>query len=105
MIVAENNLKTMSIREFAIGKAITQVSPVVRENVNGYPYITFINKDNVAENIYFSKAGAKAVSSGSVVDKALLQGFQIGLVKNEAGEDRVKLISNSDRIELMDLLD
>ncbi len=96
-------MKVQTIQEFAKSKGFTQVAPSVRENANKYPFITFIDKDNKAENIYFSKNAAKQVAVGTPVDKALLTTYQIGEATNEAGEIRMKLISNSERLELADL--
>jgi len=96
-------MQVQTIKDFCKSKGFTQVAPSVRENTNKYPFITFIDKDNKAENIYFSKAGAKQVAVGTPVDKALLTTFQIGYATNEQGEVRIKLISNSERLELADL--
>lgn len=92
----------LTIKEFIAQKGFTSIVPVVRENINKYPYLTFITKDNEAENIYFSKQSPVAV--GQVVDKDFMSKFQIATVKNEAGEERIKLISNSSRVSLADLL-
>lgn len=97
-------LRTMSVKEFATERSFKSIVPTVRANENGYPYITFIDKDNKAENIYFSRAAAQAVPAGTVVDKAMLEKYQIGFTTNGEGEERVKLISNSTRIDLDTLL-
>ncbi len=97
-------LITMSIKDFAASKGFNQIVPVVRVNKTGYPYITFIDDDNKAENIYFSKNAALAVTAGTPVTKEMLSVYQVGFTTNEAGEERVKLITNSDRVELSDLL-
>lgn len=97
-------LVTESVKEFAKSKGFVSIVPTVRANEHGYPYITFIDKDNKAENIYFSRAAAQAVPAGTVVDKALLEKYQIGYTKNAAGEERIKLISNSTRVDLDTLL-
>lgn len=93
----------MSVKDFAASRGFVQAAPVVRTNVNKYPYVTFIDSNNKAENIYFSINAAKGVTAGSPVDKQLLSTHMIGLTTNAAGEQRVKLISNSERIELADL--
>jgi len=56
-----------TIKGFAKSKGFVQISPAIRTNVNGYPFITFINAKNEAENVYFSKNSAKAVGAGQPV--------------------------------------
>jgi len=102
-VQTQNNLVVSTIKDFAALKGFSSVAPTVRVNTNGYPFITFIDEKNVAENIYFSKAASAKVDVGMPVDKALLAQHQIAITKNEAGEDRIKLISNSERIALSDL--
>ena len=97
-------LVTESVKDFAKKRNFVSIVPTVRANENGYPYITFIDGDNKAENVYFSRAASAAVPAGTVVDKALLEKYQIGYTKNAAGEERVKLISNSERVDLSTLL-
>lgn len=97
-------LVAMPIKDFVANKKFVQIVPVVRVNTNGYPFITFIDKDNVAENVYFSKRASQAVAAGTPVTKEMLAVYQIGITTNEQGEERIKLITNSDRVELSDLL-
>ena len=98
-------LKVLSIKELCVLKGFVTLVPSVRSNTNDYPYITFINAKNEAENIYFSKAASANVTLGSPVDKAMLATHQAAFTKNEAGEDRIKLISNSERVDISSLLD
>ena len=98
-------LVVQTLKEFCVSRGFTQFAPSVRVNTNGYPFVTFIDKDNKAENIYFSKASSKGVDAGVVVNKALFAGFQIGLTTNAQGESRVKLISNSERVDVNSLWD
>lgn len=93
----------LTIKQFIAQKGFTTIVPAVRENVNHYPFLTFINDKNEAENIYFSKNAG--VAFGQVVDKQFLSQYQVAIVKNAAGEERTKLISNSTRVSLADLLD
>lgn len=102
---ATTNLKVESIKDFAKSKGFMQLAPAVRINTNGYPFITFIDSNNVAENIYFSKSASEAVAEGTPVDKALLSRHQIGITTNAEGQERIKLISNSERVDLFSLLD
>lgn len=101
---AKQPIKAMPIKQFAQEKDFKQIVPTVRANTNNYPYLTFIDSKNVAENVYFSKAGSKLVTEGMPVTKEVLAQFQVAETTNEAGEKRMKLISNSERVELGDLL-
>lgn len=97
-------LNTMSIQSFCVTKGFTSFVPAIRANAKGYPYITFIDKDNKAENIYFSRKGAEKVGAGQPVTKELISQFQIAdNCKNEAGELRTKFISNSERTDVNNL--
>ncbi len=96
-------LVVSTIKEFAASKSFTSVAPSVRVNTNGYPFITFIDDKNVAENVYFSKAASAKVAVGQSVDKDLMSQHQIAITRNAAGEERVKLISNSERVSLDEL--
>lgn len=98
-------LKTTSIKDFAKSKGFVNIVPRVRINDNGYPYVTFLDIDNKAENIYFSRKAAEQVAEGTPVDASLLSKHQIGFPKNADGEERIKLISNSERVDLFSLLE
>lgn len=98
-------LQVLSVKEFAKQNGFVQLVPNVRTNVNGYPFITFLKEDNTAENIYFSRKASAAVAAGTPVDKQLLSVYQIGITTNAEGEERIKLISNSDRVDISSLLD
>lgn len=82
----------------------TQVSNVVRENENGYPYVTFINADNKAENVYFSKNQAPNYAAGDAIERGFFSGLQIVLTVNSSGELRTKLGSaTGNRVDIGDL--
>lgn len=99
------SLKVVTVAEFARTNKFTQIAPKVRANKNGYPFITFIDANNKAENVYFSKAAAKNVKEGDSVTKDMLKGISVAPdTKNAAGESRVKLVS-SDRLDLEGLLE
>ncbi len=55
---------TMSVVEFCKSQNLTEIVPKIRINANGYPYVTFINSDNVATNIYFTVNASDTVSEG-----------------------------------------
>lgn len=98
-------MKTLSIQEFAQAGGFVQIAKNVRTNVNGYPFLTFITKDNVAENIYFSKAMSKKISGDETVDKELITRLGLVIVEatNAEGEIRMKLSGNSERVSIADL--
>ncbi len=97
-------MKASTIKEFASAKDFVNIASAIRVNTNNYPFVTFIDSKNVAENVYFSKKASELVAEGQAITADFLKGFQIGYTKNEAGEERVKLISNSERLVLADLL-
>ncbi len=103
-LTTKTDLKTLTLKDFCVSKGFTQIAPVVRTNTNGYPYITFINSNNEAENVYFSKTTSQGVTEGTPVDKALLSSLQVGITTNAAGEERIKLVSMS-RVDISSLLD
>jgi NAD(P)H-flavin reductase len=51
------------------------VVKIVRENKNNYPYITFVNGANEAQNVYFSKTAAKTVAQGQEIAKGFFAPF------------------------------
>lgn len=97
-------LQVVTVGAFAKAKGFTQISPKVRINQNGYPYITFIDAANKAENVYFSKNAAKDRHEGEVITKEMLKSISVAETKNAKNEDRIKLVS-SDRLELESLLE
>lgn len=99
-----SNLTVVSIAEFCKANGFVQLAPAVRANTNGYTFITFINAKNEAENIYFSKSASSEVAAGQVIDKAMIQKYQVGKTTNAAGETRYKLIGTGSRLSIADLL-
>lgn len=102
----DTQLETMSVKDFMKSNGLTVVN-TVRENTNGYPYLTFINKDNVAENIYFSKSLSDKFSAGQPVIKGFFTGIIMSFVTYEDGrEDRWKLSSEGgNRLDADSLFD
>lgn len=96
-------MRVETIKAFAQSRGFISVADSIRVNENGYPFVTFVDDKNVAENVYFSKEAGNSIVAGQVIDGDTLKGFQIGYTMNEAGEERIKLISNSKRILLTDL--
>ena len=102
-----NPLVRIGVKDFMKANAFTQVHNEVRQNSNGYPFVTFINGKNEAENIYFSK-GASALPSaklGTPIAKGYFDAFSIAETTNTAGEKRIKLVRQGDssRKEMDDL--
>jgi len=72
---------------------------VLRVNTNGYPFVTVMNANNRATNLYFSKN-----ASGLVLDtfgegksvKNYLQSASVVKTENEAGEMRYKITSQGE---------
>lgn len=101
----QNPLQVVDVKDFMINNGFVSVYKAVRENSNGFPFITFITADNKAENIYFSKGGAEMVAAGELITKELIAKFQIAETTNAAGEKRIKLVrkGGSERLDLSDL--
>jgi hypothetical protein len=94
-----SQLTSVSVQDFMKSNNYSNVVPMIRENSNGYPYITFIKNvegKNVGENIYFSKKGSAIVTSGEVISKGFFNPFKVATVTNAAGESRVKLITQGE---------
>ena len=101
----KTELKTLSISEFIKSKGFVEINNAVRTNANGYPFVTFINAANVAENVYFSKASGASIKQGDVLSIEMLNNYRVAETTNADGEVRTKLVSaNSNRISLASLL-
>ena len=96
-------LKTQTIAEFVKSRNFVEINKLVSTNVNGYPFVTFIDSNNKAENIYFSKSSSDDVSEGDNVQDFIANCVIVETV-NAAGETRLKLSKNSNRISLASLL-
>lgn len=96
-------MEVLSIKQFCTLQGFVELAPSVRTNLNGYPFITFINADNIAENVYFSKALSLVVTKGLAINRELLANYQIGMGVNAKGEPRTKIIGMGDRISVADL--
>lgn len=94
-------MKVVSIKDFCVANNFATLAKCVRENTNGYCFVTFITADNKAENVYFSKNSQ--ATAGEVITKDMLLQYQVAEVTNAEGEIRNKLIGNSERISVADL--
>ncbi len=104
----KTQVNSQSVKSFMASNGYVQVVNHVRENTNGYPFVTMINSANVAQNVYFTKAATEKglVKTGDKV----IKGFFTNLVMyevalNETGEMVWKIggKGESQRVELSDL--
>ena len=94
-------MQTLTVKEFMSAKAFAQVTPIIRTNTNGYPFLTFTSDANEAENIYFSKN--MQVTAGPTTIE-FLRGLKVCNTVNATGESRWKLTDSAGvRIDLADL--
>lgn len=83
--------KYLSFKQFMALRGFTQVVRVVRENSNNYPYLTFVDANNQAENVYFSKNAATKVAKGLELDSKFFLPFTFIQVENAEKELRWKI--------------
>lgn len=99
-----NNLNPIPLKDYYKSKGFTQIHNSIRANEKGYPYITFIDGNNKAENIYFTKSATKKVVLDQVIDSDLLKSLYIVDTINSDGEARTKLsFGDSMRLSLDEL--
>lgn len=83
--------------KFLILKKVCGAPSVIRVNKeNGYPFITLLDKDNKAMNLYFGQESAKMALRfvGQQMTGSLMQSIVLGEVwdsVNASGEDRFKI--------------
>jgi len=90
---------SQTAKEFILGNNLDLV-PKVRANKNGYPFITFVDKANVANNIYFGKTCASDYPEGREVKKGFFDDIRFVLVNYEDDrESQWKMTNNrGDRV-------
>lgn len=81
--------KTASLKDAVLAGLVTAFSPI-RENVNGYKFITFLNGQS-ATNVYLGRKSADKMEEGDSLTKELASQAMIVLSTNAEGELRVKL--------------
>jgi hypothetical protein len=92
-------MKTMSIKDFATENNIAEYVLTVRENANGYCYVTFITKSNEGMNVYLSRKLGELISAGdSTVDMFREHKCAIFEVTNDDGEVRIKIGSQGESL-------
>lgn len=92
-------LTVVSVKEWAKANGFVQMNPTIKTNEKGYPFVTFINKENKAENVYFSKKASVGLKSGDDAI-ALVKSHNIAHTLNAAGEKRTKLVGTGERVDL-----
>lgn len=97
--------RTISVQQFMSEFSFVSIIPQIRRNANTYAFITFMNADNVATNIYFSVGAAALLTDTTVVNKEFLEGHTVTIYPTPDGEERIKLSRKGDslRISFADL--
>ena len=88
-------METISLRNLIKSKEVVGVSHL-RQNENGYPFVTILNRDKKAMNLYFGKNTAQKVIDNfelgtDLVANGFLKEAQVVQTDNEKGETRFKL--------------
>lgn len=117
--VTENDdLEVISLKDYVRSLGYTQINTKIGVNTNGYPFATFINADNEAENIYFSINAADGLEDSKAINtdedgnmtiaslKEFAKTYSVAETANADGELRVKLVtSGSTRLDLSDMFE
>ena len=102
-------MKVEKISEFCQAKGLTQIVNIVRANIAGYKYLTFVDPtkgEDGAENVYFAKALSEndELVIGEPLPATIASGLQIAHTINAAGEARVKLCGQgANRVSVTDM--
>jgi hypothetical protein len=77
-----------------VQKGLVKTISTLRLNSNGYPFITLLNKQNRAANLYFGKNSSQSVldtfgEGANVIE--LLKHAQVVMTENANGEVRYKI--------------
>jgi hypothetical protein len=90
-------IDAIKLLDFTKSNNFVDYKPGELKTSEGGRYITLINKDNKALNVFFGKKAGEAIAESEeisgvkqIVDKSLLVKLSVWTVKNEAGEDRLK---------------
>ena len=91
-------MQLLTAKEFMLKLGFTQFVKLVRCNCNGFPYLTFIDNNNVATNVYFSKAASAMVANGEVLSspRDFFAKFCFVETNNTQGELRWKISSKGE---------
>lgn len=99
-------LNMYSVKDFCNSNNLVEVAKKIRANSNGYLFITFIDSNNKALNIYLSRRLCEVYSEGGVIAKGFFNDKVIVETLNEEGETRLKLsypVKDSQRYNLSEL--
>lgn len=101
MSAIANISERISIKSFMLNNGFSAVCTFVRENSNGYPYITFLRRradgTNEGENVYFSKRTSETVAAGTPVDRDLVSNLKVAQISYSDGRPtRWKLVSSAE---------
>jgi hypothetical protein len=101
-----SNKKFQPLAEFVRENSITEIVKNINVNKNGYSFVTFIDKDNKAMNVYFGSSIASNYKLNQPVTKELLAELQIYAYITEDGEPRLRLVNKGadNRVAIADLL-
>lgn len=105
-----SELKSVTLKTLVENGTVRAISKL-KVNTNGYPFVTFLNKNSESQNVYFGQKTASLVMDNfSKEDNILvfLKNANINQVENEAGEIRYKLSTSgvskySSTAELMEI--
>lgn len=86
-----NPIISIDIKDYVNEHNIVHFSDHVRVNVNGFPFVTFINGNNKPENFYFSKAASEHYGEGQAIVKGFFENLCLRPTVNANGEERLKL--------------
>ena len=98
-------MQTLSISEFCKQQNFVEVAKSTRKNSNDYGFITFINSDNEATNIYFSKSLDAEIEENTPIKRGFFADKVIVITENAEGESRYKIShKDSQRLSIEDIL-
>jgi len=96
-------VKVTPLGQFLQDNDFVDVVKEIRINKNGYPYLTCLNKDNEATNVYFTKASATKVKAESFdFESEMPKAYGMWAKYSDDRENRMK-ITFSNRISVKDL--
>jgi hypothetical protein len=97
-------MERQSLKSYVQSTEITSICKSVRENTNGYPFITVLRGSD-AENIYFSIKASAQVTAGQDITTIAKDLYVVTDIQNEAGESRTKLSfeGNSNYVDASEL--
>lgn len=96
-----NTIETIAVQDYMKSNDFISVVKIVRVSVeNRYPYITFMDSNNSATNIYFSKNAGKLVAEGEIIAKGFFNPFRIAETINKDGVAIMKLVSMGESMRI-----